>query len=393
MGKIKVLFLETHMKDGKDTITHGVDFARVVNPANSLKDHPDFEVECRKDPIKNNDGTDAPQKNWDEVTKYYDIIFTSYIDFAPGYTHLGYFTKKNNIPHVMDVDDNLWEIPKHSPTYNFFHPGSDRLNVVSLAMEDTPYITTTNLFLKYRLVKYLSKGHEKIKTLPNYIDLSIYNFRNITPKKNKQEILISYYGTNTHTKDVMDVSLNRALMRLMREHPNVYFETTGFFLPQMKTVFKKQYRHRLGKKNFYDWVKLWEVIMGEADICIAPLENTDFNKSKSNIKYLEYSAGKLPGVYQDIRQYKEMVKTVNGTPTGFLASTEEEWYKNLKALVVSEELRKKVGEAAYQYVKTEHTMQGHVEDYADFFKKVYETHKQYGGLLREGFILPGQEVM
>ena len=106
--RIKVLFLESHYKDGKEIITHSVDYARIINVAKALEGHPEIEVTHRKDPIKNLDDTPAPQKNWDEVCAYFDLIYTSYIDFPTGYVHLAVFSRKYKVPHITDVDDNLW---------------------------------------------------------------------------------------------------------------------------------------------------------------------------------------------------------------------------------------------------------------------------------------------
>lgn len=380
--KYKVLFLETHYNGD---ITHGVDFARIVNPARALMEHPDFEVEIRKDPTE---GT--AQKNWDEVTQYFDLIVCSYMDNPSGFVHLGLYCQKNRTPFIIDCDDDLWEIPHFSPTYKFFHPGSEKLNVVSLAMEEAPYIITTNMFLKRKMVELLGKQYNQIKVLPNWIDLNLYDYKKIPEKKNDDRILISYYGTNTHTVDVLEHNFVTGLKRVLAENPNVYFETTGFFLPQLKTNFKRQYLFRNGVANFFKWVDLWGEIMSPTDIVVAPLQNIDFNKCKSNIKFLEYSAAKKPGVYQDIRQYQEMV---NEGKTGFLASSEWSWYEKLSKLVRDARLRKEIGENAYNFVKEKHTIQKNIGQYAEYLKNVIEEHKGTANLKQAGFILPGQEVI
>ncbi len=60
----------------------------------------------------------------------------------------------------------------------------------------------------------------------------------------------------------------------------------------------------------------------DCDIFIAPLIDNQFNRCKSAIKYLEYSALGVPGVYSRLSPYSSVVKHGEN---GFLASTLEEW--------------------------------------------------------------------
>jgi len=75
------------------------------------------------------------------------------------------------------------------------------------------------------------------------------------------------------------------------------------------------------------------------DIGIAPLENTDFNKGKSELKYIEYSALGIPVVCTDIEPYNTVIK--DGV-TGFLANDKESWYEKLKNLILDENLRENI---------------------------------------------------
>jgi glycosyltransferase involved in cell wall biosynthesis len=128
--------------------------------------------------------------------------------------------------------------------------------------------------------------------------------------------------------------------------------------------------------------------MGQTDIVVAPLQVTDFNRCKSGIKFLEYSAAKKPGVYQDIRQYQELAKDIP-IKTGFLGGTERSWYESLTKLVKDEALRKEVGENAYQHVKNNFTIQGNINLYADYIKEVVSSYSKTANLEEAGFVLSG----
>jgi glycosyltransferase involved in cell wall biosynthesis len=385
--KTKVLFLETHYLSKGLKRHHGVDYARVMNPAKYLAKHPDFDVEVRQDPIEGSE-----QKDWDGLTKYFDIIYCSYIDSPTGYVHLAMYSKKNKKPFIVDIDDNLWEVPKESPTYAHYHPGSEALHFVSCSIEDSPYISTTNMFLKRRIVDYCKKQHSAVKVLPNFIDLEYYDIKKVKPRQKDGKVNITFYGTNTHIIDMFESGFIKGLKRAVLEHPNVTFKTVGFFLPQLKTHLKKQYLFENGALDIFDWFKLWEKIMSETDITVAPLIPTDFNRSKSGIKYLEMSAAGKPGVYADIRQYQELVKDYP-KKTGFLATTEYQWYKHLTELIEDEELRAEIGQNAYEFVRDNHSIENNINLYADYFKEVMKDYAGTANLKEAGIIIPGREII
>jgi len=364
---IRVLGVETHWKtNGDKVVTSGVDFARIVQPLTELSKNPDFEIKIVKNPFDGNDET------WDSLTKYYDIIYSSYIDSPEGYVNMAVQAKKNNCKVIVDIDDHLWEIPKASPVYATYHIGSFPLDVVSKVLEDVSYMTTTNSHLKYEFVTYLSKDPKDIHIIPNYIDLDFYDKKTI-PESKRDNIVIGFFGSNTHVVDIMMPEYLNALARICREFPNVEYRTIGLFLPQIKTKLGSQYSFLLGHADVNSWASvLWPKMMSEIDIFTAPLLDTNFSKCKSHIKMMEIGAGAKPAVFSDIRQYREVIEHGKN---GFLASTESEWYSYLKELVLSEQKRRSVGEAIYKKVSDKWQMKDGVNRYAEYFKDVYNGKK------------------
>ena len=84
--------------------------------------------------------------------------------------------------------------------------------------------------------------------------------------------------------------------------------------------------------------------MRETDIFLAPLTDNLYNRCKSSIKFLETSSAKRVGVWQNIRQYQQVVEDGKN---GFLARTAEDWYKSIKYLIDNPEERKRMGENAF----------------------------------------------
>jgi glycosyltransferase involved in cell wall biosynthesis len=83
------------------------------------------------------------------------------------------------------------------------------------------------------------------------------------------------------------------------------------------------------------------------DVAIAPLEDDAFTRGKSDLKYLDYGALGIPGVFSDVRPYRE---TVRHRETGLLAASEPgAWAEALEEIVTDGALRSRLAEA----VKTE----------------------------------------
>jgi processive 1,2-diacylglycerol beta-glucosyltransferase len=77
---------------------------------------------------------------------------------------------------------------------------------------------------------------------------------------------------------------------------------------------------------------------------MAPLEDDTFTRCKSDLKYLDYAALGIPGVFSDVRPYRD---TVRHRETGLLAANDEKaWSDALEEIVSDDALRAQLAEAA-----------------------------------------------
>jgi glycosyltransferase involved in cell wall biosynthesis len=80
--------------------------------------------------------------------------------------------------------------------------------------------------------------------------------------------------------------------------------------------------------------------IGEMDIGIMPLPNTEFARSKGGYKLFQYMSGGIPCVASPVGINSSIIRPgVNG----FLASTEDEWFKHLEKLIKDPALRSELG--------------------------------------------------
>jgi glycosyltransferase involved in cell wall biosynthesis len=356
---IRVLGLLSHsqMLDEYRTV-HGVDYARVINPLRYLPENL-FKVSLRLNPFRHDptirDDNPLGYLDWQTLMMDYDVVLYSYTVVTDWYVMVAFHAMKAGVKLICDIDDNVWEVPKRSGAYESFHRGAEDLATVEAQLRNQQYIMTTQQKTAYAIADHAGLDKGSIFKYPNYIDLSVYNPDKIN-RVDDGKIRICYFGTNTHFDDLAE---NRGFLggmdRIMREHPNVEFFTIGFYLHELKVRWKKQYFSMTGDRDVYSWANnLWVKIMNMSDIAVCPLLVDNFTRSKSNIKYLECAAGKKPVVAQKIDQYQA---TIQHGYDGFLAETEEEWYKSLKDLVVDKEYRQQIGETALLTIKSKHQIQ------------------------------------
>lgn len=355
----------------KKIIVHGVDYARVVNPLLYLEKDK-VEVSIRLNPLDHTSQIrDDCERNFTtmwEIMEYYDIVLYSYTINPDWYINVAFHADKFGAKVICEIDDNIWEVPQRSGVYDAYKPGSPGRHIIEAQVRNSKYICTTKARTSYAIAKHCKIPVSRIFKNPNYIDLSVYDASKIK-RKDDDKIRICYFGTNTHYDDIAaNKGLIKALDRLVDKYDNLEIFTIGFFLPELKKRWKKHYFSMVGDKDVYSWAKnLWVKIMSMSDIAIAPLLVSNFTRCKSNIKYLECAAAKMPVVAQDIDQYKEIIK--NGE-NGFLAKTEEEWFRYLDDLITDEEYRRRIGEAGYQTIVDGYQIQNNYKPFQDYLLRV-----------------------
>lgn len=96
-----------------------------------------------------------------------------------------------------------------------------------------------------------------------------------------------------------------------------------------------------------DWKNLPKLI-SDVDINLAPLEDTIFNRAKSENKWVEASLVQVVTVASNLGAFAD---TIENQKTGFLCKDLKEWEETLCALIEQPKLRKKTAMQAYQFCK------------------------------------------
>lgn len=336
----------------------GVDYVRTTLPMEELNKYPDFEVRI----LKPNEKLD-----WNKTMAEYDIVFFNYLTNAWGFAEMGCMTRKHGKKMIMDIDDNIWNILPDNAVYETWKRGGKYLMNLTAMCNEVDYITTTNVYLRNAILSRTGKKIDQIKVFPNRIDLdNAYVWRK--PFKDERNYVIAHFGSTTHFNSLVNDEFVKGIDRLMKQYPNLKFRTIGSFFGKFKDRWGMRYEEAPGHPDLMTWVKKrMPEVLSDVDLMVVPLSDNTYNRSKSSIKYLEASSTKLPGCWQDIRQYREVVR--HGY-NGMLCRTEKDWYKNIKFLIENPEERKKMGGFAYKTVEESWQMKNNIQEYVAFFQSI-----------------------
>lgn len=249
--------------------------------------------------------------------------------------------------------------------------------------------TTTNQHLADKITRETSVVATAV--LPNCLDLQEWSKSQRKP--NKDEIWLGWCGSVSHYPDLRDAA--EVIDKLMKRYPQLRLQIMGssfdYFYPVKKGAdrqsvagyhggdeplfaarFEDSQERWPGKMSFHKPVAIqkyveWVKDEWRADIGLAPLEDNDFNKAKSELKWLEYSALGAVTVASKIGPY---TRAIEHDKNGKLCGSNGSWYKGLEELIESPEKRDELAAAAKQtlYDKYDQDKQAHkwLEAYESF---------------------------
>ena len=242
--------------------------------------------------------------------------------------------------HEFDDEFNVDETHRYYMGFQKWKKQLDILNEKS----DRIIVSTPELVKRYN-------KKENVELIRNYCipDLS----------PSEKIVTIGYFGTITHKEDLL--LIKDAIITLKNKLRNkgiiIKFEIIGVTNNPSNWYTAIKVPH--DKTNFTEFIP-WLKKTVEWDIGVAPLEDTYFNKAKSELKYIEYTALGVPTVCSDIESYNAVIKDgING----FLAKNTEEWVEKLEKLIMNKDLREKIYNNAIKDINTNYNLEDRVKQW------------------------------
>jgi glycosyltransferase involved in cell wall biosynthesis len=279
------------------------------------------------------------------------------------------------MPKVVTIDDYWLELPathRAAPTYK---PGEDVPKWMGLALTYADAVICSTKYLAKLTRNFLIDATSSFSdmTVPpvyvcgNYLDSAEWNKRvsSFPVKKMRGVVRIVFEGAYAHhmnLKKILD-----AMIALLKKYPDtVDFVHVGDQRPMRWDDLPNMKRHP--GCNIMDFPQLMTDIRG--DIGIAPMEDSLFQRCKSNLRFQTYSMLKMPTVASNAIPYSDCKKY------GYVARSEKEWFDILEKLVLDEVARKSMGTKAHNYVKREYGMKACGEKYRNVLREIVKESKK-----------------
>jgi glycosyltransferase involved in cell wall biosynthesis len=262
-------------------------------------------------------------------------------------------------PVVYEIDDLLLDLTDTHPDRSIHYYTRALLPMIR-AIIDADAVTATTP----ALCDYLRPLNPNIWLLPNYHCDRLWPEKALSQaplQPKRDEVIIGYMGSDTHLPDLE--MLTPVYQRLLDRFGNRL--RLKFWAAPPPAELREHAAVEWIPVRIWSYAEFAEFFARqECDIFVAPLVDNLFNRCKSAIKYFEYSALGIPGVYSRVAPYEQVV--VHGE-NGFLADTSAEWESALARLVEDQALRQRMGVQAAETVKQDWSLSGKAHRWPEIY--------------------------
>jgi glycosyltransferase involved in cell wall biosynthesis len=263
--------------------------------------------------------------------------------------------RRHRVPFLYDVDDLLIDVHESHPDRAFYQ--SRKLHALKPLLDADLAVASTQ-----ELAGALTPFQNTL-VLPNRLPMKLWS-SDSTPSKSNAHVrgprlapsahqfspplTIGYVGSRTHAPDLEMVE-DAIISVLDRHRSAVRFLSVGVPLsPKLRS--HEQARMVMPSKSVqHDYSQFASFARTLSfDVGIAPLVDTPFNRCKSDVKFQEYSALGVPGVFSDLPPYRHVRHGENG----LLATTTSQWADCLNQLLDSTDLRRSMSARAGESLRS-----------------------------------------
>jgi glycosyltransferase involved in cell wall biosynthesis len=288
---------------------------------------------------------------------------------ASAYEGLGLWRRWGSTPWrrtVYETDDDVFSITReNAAAWETYAEGGEIREATLRYCVTANLVTTASPHLGNRFREIL--GYRvPVAVLPNYIPGWVLDLPRDTFDR---RLRIGWAGGASHARDIHTAT--PSVRRFMRRFPDWDLFVNG-------VDYRRNFRCPPERSFHLPWVHVTDTPVEyyrtiDFDIGICPLLSTQFSRSKSWIKALEYFSRGIPVVASDVEPYRRFID--HGV-NGFLCKTDHEWLKYLSLLASDDELRLKMGEAAKDKAR-ENTIETHYHEWVNAYRMLFPLGWEY----------------
>lgn len=279
---------------------------------------------------------------------------------------------KHQKPFIMEVDDNYVDVPPWNEAYNGFRNGSPfrRISIDCMRNSDAMMVTTPHLGETYSTI------NDNIYVIENSLDFKgdrkFVGWDKVSVRRHPGT-RIGWIGGRAHFNDLMMVA--PVLRKVLEKHPDVTLCLVNSAIKSSCEALGKPYPFE-GLKNVHYAdrsvpINRYAKFMSSFgfDIGLAPLVDCNFNRSKSNLRWLEYSGLSLPTIATDVGHFSV---TVRDGVDGLLVKQNDlsSWEEKIELLLADRNYREQLGREANKRVKKDFNVSRNAPKYLRLLKSL-----------------------
>lgn len=239
--------------------------------------------------------------DWTHVANV-DSIFLQRA-FTPQQVQLAGLARDLGKPILADYDDDLFCVPNDNPTHVTYGAQWVHQNLESICRMSNAVIVSTEA-LKEKLVKF----NPNVRVVPNALDMEILH---PMPEEMPRNKTLVWRGSHTHVRDLMQAT--PAIMDAYEKFPDWNFFFLGYNPWWITEKMRPERCQTLQFDGSYvNYMRNLSKIRGA--VHIVPLADSEFNRAKSNISYLEASFAGSVALVPDWEEFR-LPHTVRYTGT------------------------------------------------------------------------------
>lgn len=259
-------------------------------------------------------------------------------------------------PILSEIDDDIFDVAPYNPASWCLKPGSDLTSFAVDQFKNSDGMIVSTPYLK----EVYSEFNDHIYVVPNSIDLKRWD---AAPRKKKGGIRVGWIGSGSHSEDLK--ILETVIDPILQRNKDVKFVFASYFGQD-----KERVPEFLKNRRRVEIVSKWSPILKYPayvaslglDIGLTPLIDNKFNRGKSNLRWLEYSALGIPSVCSNVDHF---TRTIRHGVDGYLANHPADFINCVDAMVKDQKLRKRIGKAAYARVCTDFNVDKTIDLYVN----------------------------
>lgn len=344
----------------------GVGYYRQYLPAQTIRDLGLAEVKISDFRWAEGEHAQLTPETIFKVANWADIIIIGRQDRTEYYAQWGAVKEKFNVPIVLDTDDNIFHVRPSNPGYQGYHPGSEAITWNKYAVSkivSAMTVSTENLVEVYK--KYLPH----VFHLPNNLDMKWWDS---CQKAEHDDLKIGFICSGAHSEGFQIIA--KPLAEILRKYP------VKFYYPEMywrvMAGMPDDVKDKLVQVKWSplkEWAKNLNAI--GLDIGLAPLSDNFFNRAKSNLRWMEYSASHIASIVSPVKAYA----CVKHLETGLVAKEREDWFEMMKMLIESKQLRDDLSNRAYQEVSQNYDIWKNAGRWVKTYAIILDKYQQFYG--------------